>query len=132
MYNCINIDSPIITHIENEENKTRKTVKQRFYLSLFTVIACRYFHAPSKRKKQVTVRRHCFLKTCLRTVRRQIEKKRKGASGWVTLSDQLTQSQTIARKCIIETSGSLSGGVWPNILATWLTATSSRLRTAVA
>lgn len=77
MYNCINIDSPIITHIENEENRTRKTVKKRIYLSLFTVIPHRYFHAPSKRKKQVMVRRHCFLKTCLRTVRKEIEKKRR-------------------------------------------------------
>lgn len=50
----------------------------------------------------------------------------------VTLKRTIDSRQTIARKCIIETSGSLFGGVWPNILAIRLAATSSRLRTAVA
>lgn len=52
MYNCINIDSPIITYIENEENKTRKTVKQYFiFLYLLLFLATIFMHRQRVRDK---------------------------------------------------------------------------------
>lgn len=52
MYNCINIDSPIITYIENEGNKTRTTVKQYFiFLYLLLFLATIFMHRQRVRDK---------------------------------------------------------------------------------